>query len=133
MALLQKRLLVADYTNGLFTIDLPTGDINALAPPPNTTLLGLDGIVHVGDELFAVQNGVEPQRVLRIKLSPTWNEIKEVTVLASGMPGFTDLGLATLVNGAVTVIANTGWDGFDPQKTKQPPSHTVRLFQMALP
>jgi hypothetical protein len=54
-------------------------------------------------------------------------------VLAAGMPGFTDLGLAALVNGTVAVIANTGWEGFDPKKAKQPAAHTVRLFQVALP
>jgi hypothetical protein len=133
MALLEKRLLVADYSNGLFTIDIPTGDIQSLPPPPNTTLISLDGLVAVGDTLIATQNGVEPQRMLRIKLSPTWSEILEVTVLAAGIPHLTDLGLAAVVNGLPTVIAGTGWEGFDPKKTKQPPAHTVRLFQVALP
>jgi sugar lactone lactonase YvrE len=133
MALLEKRLLVSDYSNGLFTVDIPTGDINALTPPPNTTLLGIDGIVRVGDTLIAVQNGIEPQRMLQIKLSPTWTGIVEVTVLAAAIPNLTDLGLATIANGLPTVIAGTGWDGFDPKNARQPPAHAVRLFQVALP
>jgi hypothetical protein len=133
MALREKRLLVADYSNGLFTVDIPTGDIRALAPPVNTTLLGLDGLVSAGDTLVAVQNGVEPQRIVRIKLSPAWTEVLEVTVLAAAIPNLTDLSLATIVNGLPTVIAGAGWDGFDPKKAKQPAAHAVRLFQVALP
>ena len=41
----RSALLVADYANGLFTVDLVNGRITALPPPKNATLLGIDGIV----------------------------------------------------------------------------------------
>lgn len=128
-----RTLIVADYDNGLFTIDLVSGAINALPTPPSTTLVGLDGLVAIPGGVIAVQNGVEPQRVLRLALSPALDAITAVKVLASGHPDFTDLGLATLVNDRPTVIAGTGWESIPPGPARQPSPHTVRLVQVALP
>lgn len=133
MVLAQQTLLVADYSNGLFTIDVATGNATPLAAPKDNTLLGLDGLAAVAGGVVATQNGVEPQRVIYIGLSPAIDRVTDVAVLASGIPNFNDLTLLTLVNGRATVITNSGWDGFDPEKAKQPAAHTVRIFQVQLP
>ena len=135
LVLTQRTLLVADYANGLFAIDLSDSApvVRALAPPPHATLLGLDGLAPGPDGLFAVQNGVSPQRLVRITLSPDLTTVTGVTVLAAALPHLDDLALVTLVNGRPTFIANAGWDQFDPAKSPSPPSHAVRIFQAALP
>lgn len=129
----KRTLLVSDYFNGLLTIDLSTGNITALTPPRHTTLVGIDGIVTVPGGIVAIQSGVEPPRVIRVALTPELDAVKQVDVLASGLANLTDLCLVTLANGRPTFLAGTGWDGFDPAKTPQPPAHTVRIFQVALP
>ncbi len=130
-----KTLLVSDYTNGLFALDLAASPptLRALVPPPNTTLLGLDGLVAAPGGLFGVQNGVTPQRLVHVALSPDLTKITAVTVLASGLPHLEDLALITLVHGRPTFIANSGWETFVPTKTAHPPAHTVRIFQVAVP
>jgi sugar lactone lactonase YvrE len=128
-----RTLIVADYANGLFAIDPARGTVTALAAPAGTTLLGLDGLAGIPGGLIATQNGVTPQRVLRIALSDGLDAVTAVTVLASGLPHLDDLTLLTLVNDQPTVIAGAGWEGFDPQRTPQPPAHVVRLFQVAIP
>ncbi len=126
-------LLVADYSNGLFTVELATGAVTALAPPKHTTLLGLDGLAAAPGGVIATQNGVEPQRALHIALTPEWDRVTGVTVLAAALPHLTDLTLIALVNDRATFIAGSGWDGYNPEKAKQPPAHTVRIFQAPLP
>lgn len=133
LVLEDRTLLVADYANGIFIVDLGTGNITALSPPKDATLIGIDGLVAVPGGIVAIQNGVEPQRVIRVGLSPGMTAITNVTVLASGLPNLTDLSLVTLANGRPTFIGGAGWEGFDPAKAKQPRSHTVRVFQSALP
>ncbi len=135
LVLTHRTLLVADYANGLFALDLSESApvVRALAPPPNTTLLGLDGLAPAPDGLFAVQNGVTPQRLVRIGLSADLTAITSVTVLASAFPHLDDLALVTLVNGRPTFIANAGWDNFDPAKSAHPPAHSVRIFQATPP
>lgn len=128
-----RTLIVADYSNGLFTVDLGSGAINALATPPSTTLVGLDGLVAIPGGVIAVQNGVEPQRLLRITLAPALDAITGVKVLAAAHPDFSDLGLATLMNDRPIVVAGTGWERLSPGPTPLPAPHSVRLFQVALP
>ncbi len=126
----RRDLVVSDYSNGFFVVDPVRGSVRPLAAPPGTTLLGVDGLVALPDSLVAVQNGVVPQRVLRINLDPAAETITSVQVLAAGLPNFTDLSLIALVNDLPTVIAGAGWDLFDPAKAKVPPAHTVRIFQL---
>ncbi len=135
LVLTNRTLIVADYANGLFAIDLSESApvVRAFASPPNTTLLGLDGLAPAPDGLFAVQNGVTPQRLLRITLSADLTSISLVTVLASGLPRMHDLALLTLVNGRPTFIANAGWENFDPAKSASPPAHSVGIFQTTAP
>jgi hypothetical protein len=135
LVLQERTLLVADYANGLFAIDLASSApvVHALAPPADATLLGLDGLAPAPGGLVAVQNGVTPQRIVRIALAGDLLSVTSVTVLASGLPHLTDLALITLVNGQPTFIANAGWDTFDLSKAAQPPAHTVRIFQIPAP
>lgn len=141
MILTEKTLLVADYGNGLFAVDLSAGEhgrpveqsIRPFAPPENTTLLGLDGLVAIGGEIVATQNGVTPQRVVQISLSPDRQSVASLTVLASATAHLDDLTLVTLVDGQPTFLAGAGWKGFDPAKAPEPLPHTVRIMQVALP
>lgn len=133
LALEGPTLLVADYANGLFAVEIATGNIAALPAPKGFTLVGLDGLCRVPGGIVAVQNGVEPQRVLRIGLTPDFSAVTSVTVLAAALPDFTDLTLVTLVHGHPAVVAGSGWDIYQPAKMPRPPSHTVRVFQIALP
>jgi hypothetical protein len=135
LVLTNRTLLVADYANGLFAIDLTDSApvVRTLAPPPNATLLGLDGLAPAPDGLYAVQNGVTPQRVVRITLSADLSTITAVHVLASALPRMDDLTLVTLVNGRPTFIANAGWENFDPAKSTHPAPHAVHIFQVAAP
>ncbi len=127
------ELIVADYSHGLFAVEITSGRIRAFAPPAGSTLLGLDGLVATAGGLVATQNGVEPQRIVRIALTPEMESITGVTVLAAALPQLGDLSLITIVDGRPTFIAGAGWEGFDPQKTRQPPAHTVRILQVSLP
>lgn len=133
IVLFRRTLFVADYANGLFAVDLARRSVTPLEAPADTTLLGLDGLVAVPGGLAAVQNGIEPQRVVRIALSPDLGTVTGLTVLAAGLPNLTDLALITLVGDRLTFIAGAGWDGFDPPKTPHPRTHTVWILQTALP
>lgn len=140
LVLAGDTLIVADYGNGLFAVDLaalragrPSAEVlHALAPPQNTTLLGLDGLVAVEDGLVATQNGVAPERVLHVSLTPDHRGVANVRILASGLPELTDVTLLAVVDGRPTVLAGAGWTGYDPAKAPHPAPHTVRLLQPAL-
>jgi hypothetical protein len=125
-------LLVADYANGLFAVELATRNITAIPSPPGTTLLGIDALVPFVGGALVTQNGVAPQRVLQLGFAPDFSRITHAKVLASGLPDLTDLTLATIADGQPIVIAGSGWETFDLAKAKEPPPHTVRVFRIAV-
>jgi hypothetical protein len=127
-----KSLLVSDYANGLLTIDLFDHAVRTLTPPPDVTLLGIDGLLARSRTIVAVQNGINPQRLVRFTLSPDGRTISEFTVLAANLPGMDDLTLSTLIDGQPAFISNSGWSKFAGAK-EPPPPHTGRIMQLPLP
>lgn len=125
-----RKLLVSDYSNGLLAIDLSSRAITPVTSPANVTLLGLDGLLARDNAILAVQNGVEPQRVLRLALSPAADTVTSVETLAAGQPGFDDLTLLTVVAGHPVVIAQSGWASIDPADPSIFAAHPVRIFQL---
>ncbi|ACB76923.1 Tetratricopeptide TPR_2 repeat protein [Opitutus terrae PB90-1] len=125
-----RKLIVSDYANGLVLIDVATCALHWLAAPVSTTLVGIDGLAARGTAVIAVQNGIEPQRVVRLSLSDDFSAITSVTTLASSLPGLDDLTLLTLGDGLPTVIAHSGWALFDPKKSASMSAHDVQVFQL---
>ncbi len=110
-----KALLVSDYANGMFVIDLATRVIRSLTPPPDTTLVGIDGIAAAPDgSVVAVQNGIEPRRVVRLWFDAAWRGITKFDVLERGHPAMADPTLGALVGDRFVFVGNAGWDRFGP-------------------
>jgi hypothetical protein len=112
-----RQLYLADYANGLWQVDLATRTPRLLAPPAHATLFGLDGLYAVPGGLIAVQNGVNPQRVIRLDLAAD-DTPATIRVLAAGHAAMTDLGLGQVVGGHFEFIGNAGWNEF--AKAKDP-------------
>ncbi len=125
-----RHLYVADYANGLWRIDVASRAAALLAAPARTTLFGIDGIYTVPGGLVAVQNGIAPQRVIRVALAAS-GAAAAVKILAAGHPAMSDLSLGQVVGDHFDFIGNAGWAHFE--KTKAPaPARTVTILRTAL-
>jgi sugar lactone lactonase YvrE len=113
----ERELLVADYGRGVFRVDLATRKATLLPIPPDFDLDGIDGMVlhsdRGGDSLIVVQNGLDPARVLRLRLSLGRDRIVKVETLARALPLHDEPGLATVAGGAFYYVANSQWGKFD--------------------
>jgi sugar lactone lactonase YvrE len=106
-------LLLSDYENGMFLIETATRSIRLLAASPETTLVGIDGIATAPDgSIVAVQNGIEPRRVVRLWLDAAGRAVTQVAVLERGHPTMADPTLGTLAGGRFAFVGNAGWDRF---------------------
>ena len=122
----------SDYANGLLTIDLLDRAVRTLSPPADVTLLGIDGLLARNRTIVAVQNGINPQRLVRFTLSPDSRTITDFIVLAANLPGMDDLTLPTFIDGQPAFISNSGWSKFAGAK-EPPPPHTGRIMQLPPP
>jgi sugar lactone lactonase YvrE len=125
-----RQLYVADYANGLWQVDLATRSPRLLAAPARATLFGIDGLYSAPGGLIAVQNGINPQRVIRIDLAADGTP-SAVRVLGAGHAAMSDLALGQVVAGHFDFIGNSGWTEFE--KAKGPtPARTVTILRTSL-
>ena len=110
-----KRLFVADYPIGIAVIDLtrPSAALNYLPHPDSVAATGLDGLYLAGDSLIGVQNGTDPQRLVRFQLDHAQTRIISSEVMEQATEQLGSPTHAIGVNGWIYVSGNTGWDKVD--------------------
>jgi len=120
-----RYLYVADYANGIWRIDPATKEAVLLKAPTGSTLFGIDGLYAVPGALIAVQNGVNPQRILRIALDGR-GEATGVRVLAQGHAALKDAALGQILNRHFHFVADSGWELFgQPSAAPAPRNVTI--------
>jgi hypothetical protein len=73
------------------------------------TLLGIDGLYYHKSTLIGGQNGVNPQRVIRLTLSKDVNRFDRFETLEANNPAFDEPTLGVLVKHDFYFIAHSQW------------------------
>jgi tetratricopeptide (TPR) repeat protein len=131
----ESKMAVADYSNGVHIIDRATKRDTVLPMPAHTTLHGIDALVRHGRDLVAVQNGIDPQRVIVIRMNAAWTAIEATDVIAANLPDMSEPTLATLVEGDLLVIGNGQWSRFADDGTIKAaePFAPTKILRLKLP
>jgi sugar lactone lactonase YvrE len=108
-----EYLYVADYIGGLYRVRLDDGAIEKVAPPDSVSDYGIDGLYRHGNRLIAIQNGIQPHRVVAMKLSGDGLAIESSEILAMNLPEFDEPTLGTVVGDDFYFVANSHWNRFD--------------------
>ena len=105
----ERHLFMADYSTGLFDIDVKSKRVVHLRPLDGATLLGIDGLYFYNGSLIGVQNGIAPWRVVRIFLSDDFKRVERLQVIEANNPVFDEPTLGVLVKDSFYFIANSQW------------------------
>ena len=105
-----KFLFMADYSKGIFKITIATKQVTKLSPAEHSTMLGIDGLYYLQNSLIGTQNGVKPQRLVRMFLSKDLATVEKFEVLEANNPLFDDITLGVLVGKQFYFIANSQWE-----------------------
>jgi len=88
----ERTLFVADYTDGLWAIDLamkaPPKTKRRIDAPGDVWLGGMDGLSRVADGFITVQIGVRPERVAHLHLDASHQHITRVDILEMNHPDY---------------------------------------------
>jgi len=109
----ETKLLVADYLKGFFLVELQSKQVTPVAIPDNVAAQGCDGIYRVGNDIIAVQNGIKPNRVVRLTFGNDWRAIEKLEVLEANNPVFDEPTLGVVVGNKFYFIANSQWAAID--------------------
>ncbi len=104
-----KTIFVADYSVGLYAIDRESKAVRYLEPPRTAALIGIDGLYCYRGSLIAVQNGLKPNRILRVFLSPDGSRIESVATLEANEPTMSEPTLGCIVDDMFYFNANAQW------------------------
>lgn len=128
-----KHLLVADYSSGLHVIDLANGAATPVAIPADVTLLGVDGLVRAGQTVIAVQNGVVPQRLLRLWPTPDGKRLTRVETLAANLPDLDEPTSGAMRGDGFVFVARSQWTDFGDDGLKTAEPKPARIRAIAIP
>lgn len=109
----EKRLFMADYLKGIFSIEVKSKTVLLLVPAPKTTMLGFDGLYHHEGKLIGVQNGVTPARLVEMSLRTDGGGIDAFKVVEANNPLFDEPTLGVIARDALFYIANSQWATID--------------------
>ena len=106
-------LIVADYSSGLWRVDRATGAATRLPQPAMDSLIGVDGLTTDGRFLFGFQNGVAPQRVLKLTPDAGWTLIEAIEVMAANLPIIDEPSTGLVRNRELVFVSRSQWSDFD--------------------
>ena len=120
-------LIVADYSSGLWRVDRATGAAARLPQPGIDSLIGIDGLTTDGRAIYGFQNGVNPQRVLKLTPDAGWTAIEAVEVLAANLPMIDEPTTGLVRNGELVFVSRSQWSDFggDGAQTTPTPAPAI--------
>ena len=120
-------LIVADYSSGLWRVDRATGAAKRLLQPAIDSLIGVDGLTTDGRFLYGFQNGVAPQRVLKLTPDAGWSSILAVEVLAANLPIIDEPTTGLVRNRELVFVSRSQWSDFggDGAQTTAAPAPAI--------
>ena len=106
-------MIFSDYVRGLFLFGGRTSLVKEIKNITGNTLLGIDGIYfYKKNKIIAVQNGINPQRIIEITLDESYTRAVKLKVLEVNNPDYDDVTLGTIFNDHFFFIANSQWYKF---------------------
>ncbi len=129
----EKTLWVADYALGLARVEVGTGRVLFVDTPETPSLQGLDGLVAHEGALLAIQNGVAPHRVIRLRLDPSGTRVDRVETLERGHPAYDEPTLGVVVGSELFYVANSQWGSFTKDNSILPDDKLREPVVLRLP
>lgn len=101
-----NRLIVADYSQGITSIDLGSGARSLLLRENGKPLRGIDGLIRCGTGFLGIYNGQSPGELVGITIKA------DQLALSEPVPGFTMPDPTQLATDGkrVLVVPNAGWE-----------------------
>ena len=104
-----RIMYIADRELGILVIDFEAKRAGKLAAPETLNLGGIDGLYLSGNRLIIIQNGIKPQRVMRLQLDSSGTRVETVGPLAVAQPEFDFPNYGVIVGEDFYYFGNSQW------------------------
>jgi hypothetical protein len=121
-----KQLIVADYSQGIASVDLATGARKLLPRSNGKPLRGIDGLARCGSIYYAIYNGEAPGALVAIEPSETGLTLNQPLGDDGSLPDPTQIAFD---GKRLLIVANSGWAAVDKPEVPR----TVGTHILAIP
>ena len=128
-----KVLYLSDYSHGMLRVDLTTNEVTRLDDAPGSTSLGCDGLAWYDGSIIAVQNGVEPARIVRFVLDSTGRRIARAEVLDRNVAIADEPTIGAIVGEEFVYVANSQWEKYTDSGARKPEKPLTAPVLLAVP
>jgi hypothetical protein len=109
-----KTLYFADYTLGIFGVDLTAGKpFDLIYNPGKLALGGVDGLYWYDNNLVLIQSGMSPIRIMRLALDTSGRRVMRGVVLDAANPAFVLPTYGAIDGDGLYFIANSQKNEYD--------------------
>jgi hypothetical protein len=102
------KLYIADSAMGILVVDPAEQTSAMLGSPEDLNLGAISGLFYNEGKLIMIQNGFQPQRIMRLELDANGTTVTEVVPLATSLADFDRPALGTIKGDDVYYFANPG-------------------------
>jgi hypothetical protein len=106
-----RIMYIAGREKGITVVDFVGKQAAPLAGPETLNLGGIDGMFLRNNQLVIIQNGIQPQRVMRLALDSSGTKVEAVRPLAVALPVFDMPTFGTIKGDHLVYFANGRWPG----------------------
>lgn len=117
----EQRIYLADDAQGIFVYDLQSETLTRLPAPPTVSVYGIEGLAFHKNTLIAVQNGLRPHRVVRLRLDENGSAITGAQVLVANHAEFETPTKGMVYRNRFYFVANSQRNRIKPDHTLPPP------------
>lgn len=118
-----KILFVSDYHAGIMKVDMRTRKLSMLKASGDFYLGGIDGLYAYHDYLIGVQNGSNPQRIVKLELNRAATAITSLDVLSQNDQTWAEPTLGMVIGNDFIYNGRSHWPGFNPDGAPLPGYH----------
>lgn len=130
----QNRLIISDYSYGLAMLDWDSGKVTRVGNISGEWLDGIDALLRYGNSMIAVQNGLQPARIVKLDLTEDWQTVARVTILEAANPEWTEPLGAAIDGDRLLYVATGQWDVFGEggavREGKTPQPTAIRALEL---
>jgi sugar lactone lactonase YvrE len=113
-------MFISDYIKGLYMLHIKSKLLIKYAELPDYTLKSIDGLTFYKGSLIAIQNGIQPMRVMRYHLSKDLATIVKAEVIDRAHPAFNEPTIGCVSDGNFYYVANSLWSGYTKDAKLKP-------------
>lgn len=128
-----KLMFISDYVKGIFVLDTQTMLLSKVNVQYELSLKGTDGILCYKNSLITIQNGVQPNRVVRHFFSASGDAFIRYEYIDNAHPAFGEPTIGAISENTLVYVANSQWNGYEDGKIKASSElHPIVILKNAL-